>query len=89
MKQTVEIHDLKCGGCEATIKNKLKSLKGGDEVSVNLEKSTVSFATEAGEAFTAAEKMLSKFGYPLVTDKNSLGKIAKSYISFTLGRMEN
>lgn len=62
MKQTGEIQNLKCGGCETTIKNKLQSLKGIDDVSTNLKNSTVSFSNETDEAFIALEKMLTKFG---------------------------
>ncbi len=89
MNTTLAIQNLKCAGCGTTIKNKLQSLKGIDEVSVNLENSMVSFSNETDEAFLAVEKMLAKLGYPLARDKNNLGKIAKSYISCALGRMEN
>lgn len=89
MEQTIEIQNLKCGGCEKTTKNKLKLLEGVSNVTVNIENGTVSFTQESDEVFLNFKKTLTKLGYPLVADKNSLGKIAKSYISCAQGRMEN
>ncbi len=88
MKQTVEIQNLKCGGCGTTIKNKLQSLKGVKAVAVDLENNTVSFSSATNEAYLSVEKMLSKLGYPLATNKNNLGAVAKSYISCALGKLE-
>ena len=88
MKATLGIENLKCGGCAATIKKGLLSLDGVKNVAVSVESSEVTY--EANEdAAAAVKEKLSKMGYPIVGDKNSLGHKAKSFVSCAIGRMES
>ena len=81
MKTTLEIQNLKCGGCAHTIISKLNGLKGIQNVSVNIETNTVSFDNELPNEIETATTLLSQLGYPVDGDANSIGKKAKSFVS--------
>ncbi|OED46158.1 heavy metal transporter [Flavobacteriaceae bacterium (ex Bugula neritina AB1)] len=87
MKTSVAIQNLKCSGCESSIAKKLKTLKGVQDISVNLEDCTVSFSYETNDGLETVQKELTKLGYPLKGDANSLGNKTKSYISCAIGRL--
>jgi len=87
MKTTLEIQNLKCGGCAHTIISKLNGLKGIQNVSVNIETNTVSFDNELPDEIETATTLLSQLGYPVDGDANSIGKKAKSFVSCAVGRL--
>ncbi|MDG1042777.1 MAG: heavy metal-associated domain-containing protein, partial [Flavobacteriaceae bacterium] len=81
MITTLEIQNLKCGGCAHTIISKLNNLEGIQNVSVDTNSNTVSFQNELASEVESATKLLSKLGYPVNGDVNSIGKKAKSFVS--------
>ena len=87
MTTTLEIQNLKCGGCAHTIITKLNSLDGIKNVSVGTDSNTVSFENESATEVDSALLLLSKLGYPVDGDVNSIGKKAKSFVSCAVGRM--
>jgi len=87
MKTTIEIQNLKCSGCEATIINKLSGLNNIDEVLVNHENGSVTFKHNTPEELEIVKKTLSKLGYPQVGEQNKFPTKAKSYVSCAIGRM--
>jgi len=87
MKTTIEIQNLKCGGCEATIINKLSGLNNVEEVLVNHENGSVTFKHNTSDDLDNVKKTLTKLGYPQVGEQNKLPTKAKSYISCAVGRM--
>ena len=87
MTTTLEIQNLKCGGCAHTIITKLNSLDGIKNVSVDTDSNTVSFENESATEVDSAILLLSKLGYPVDGDVNSIGKKAKSFVSCAVGRM--
>lgn len=87
MKTTVAIQNLKCTGCESTIVKKLHQLPGIKDISVNVDKCTVSFSYETDDGPETVQKELTKLGYPIQGDLNTLGTKAKSYISCAIGRV--
>jgi copper chaperone CopZ len=87
MTTTLEIQNLKCGGCAHTIISKLNNLEGIQNVSVDTNSNTVSFENELASEVESATKLLSKLGYPINGDVNSIGKKAKSFVSCAVGRM--
>ena len=87
MTTTLEIQNLKCGGCAHTITSKLNNLEGIQNVSVDTNSNTVSFENELASEVESATKLLSKLGYPVNGDVNSIGKKAKSFVSCAVGRM--
>lgn len=88
MKTTLEIQNLKCGGCESTIKKKLRNLPFVSNLEINIDNSTVSFDALPPEETERVVIKLSELGYPVLDEKNSLGKKAKSYISCAIGRIQ-
>jgi copper chaperone CopZ len=88
MKSTLYIQNLKCGGCEATIIEKLSKLKNITNVSVNQQYDTVTFEYMESSDLELVKKELSKLGYPPFGEKNSLPKKVKSYISCAIGRIK-
>ncbi|MFD0863779.1 heavy-metal-associated domain-containing protein [Sungkyunkwania multivorans] len=87
MRTTVEIQNLKCGGCESTIARKLHTLKNIKDIAIDRDHCTVSFSYETNDGLETVKKELSKLGYPLSDDANSFGKKAKSFVSCALGRL--
>ena len=87
MTTTLEIQNLKCGGCANTIVTRLENLEGISDISVNNEEDTVSFDYIQGNNLEEAKTLLSKLGYPIVGQNNPLTKKAKSFVSCAVGRM--
>ncbi|TWO32606.1 heavy-metal-associated domain-containing protein [Seonamhaeicola sediminis] len=87
MKTTLEIQNLKCGGCANTISTKLSELEFVDNVEINNNDNTVTFSYENEETLNIVKSLLAKLGYPEVGDKNALSTKAKSFVSCAIGRM--
>lgn len=84
---TLEILNLKCGGCANSIKKGLLAIDGVTEVSVDLETSKVMVDTKDSSVLTAVKNKLSTMGYPEVGDANTIIHKAKSFVSCATGRM--
>lgn len=89
MKTTIEVQNLKCGGCANTIKKKLSEINDLSEIEVNNDTHTVSFNYENENTFIEAKELLNAIGYPVTGDKNALTTKAKSFVSCAIGRMNN
>mgnify|MGYP000197490490 FL=1 len=88
MKAEINIENLKCGGCAATIKKGILGLDGINEVNVDVEKSMV-FVSSKKENLEEIKSKLSKLGYPEVGDKNTVLHKAKSFVSCAVGRIDS
>lgn len=84
---TLEILNLKCGGCANTIKKGILTVEGIDEVSVDVENSKVSFNTANESIINLVKYKLSKMGYPEAGDDNTIIHKAKSFVSCATGKM--
>lgn len=87
MKTTLEIVNLKCGGCANSIKKGISLIEGVNEVSVELETSKVTVDVENETVVDEVKTKLSSMGYPEVGDANTLMHKAKSFVSCATGRM--
>ncbi|MHB0754451.1 heavy-metal-associated domain-containing protein [Polaribacter sp. M15] len=87
MKTDIQIENLKCGGCAATIKKGILAIENVSEVEIDVEKSIVSIVTE-NENLEEIKSKLSKLGYPEVGDKNTVVHKAKSFVSCAVGRLD-
>jgi len=87
MKTTIEILNLKCGGCANSIKKGLLTIKGIHEVSVDIENSLVTVDVMDDSMLNLVKDNLSGMGYPEVGDANNLFLKAKSIVSCASGRM--
>lgn len=86
---TIEVLNLKCGGCANTIKKGLLSLDNINEVNIDVEKSLITIDAENQEDLNAVKEKLQKMGYPQVGDENTLVHKAKSFVSCATGRLNN
>ena len=84
----IQIENLKCGGCAATIKKGLLSIENIDDIRIDIEKSIVSFTSVKDNLADVKEK-LSKLGYPEVGNKNTVLHKAKSFVSCAVGRIDS
>lgn len=89
-RYSLEIENLKCGGCETSIKEALKKLAGIKAVSIEADKNLVHVDYEAKVDFSseAVDKKLAQMGYPKMGTGNSFQK-AKSYVSCAIGKISN
>lgn len=85
--RTIQIENLKCGGCANTIKKGLLKLDGITDVEINIDTSEVQISTEDNELIIAVKEKLSSLGYPEVGESNTVLKKAKSYVSCAVGRI--
>ena len=85
--KTIEILNLKCGGCVNTVKKGLLYVDVIDEVEVDLENSKVMIPTEDEQVLIEVKKKLSKMGYPEIGDANTIMHKAKSFVSCASGRL--
>ena len=88
MKTDIQIENLKCGGCAATIKKGILAIEGVNEIEIDVEKSIVSITSE-NTNLEAIKTKLSKLGYPEVGDKNTIVHKAKSFVSCAVGRIDS
>ena len=88
MKTEIQVENLKCGGCAATIKKGLLTIDGIQEVEINVEKSVVTITSEV-ESIELIKEKLSKLGYPEVGDKNTIVHKAKSFVSCAVGKVDS
>jgi copper chaperone CopZ len=89
MKTTIEVQNLKCGGCANTITKKISNLNDVAHVMVDAETNRVSFDYENESTVSLVKATLNAIGYPEVGDENALTTKAKSFVSCAIGRMNN
>lgn len=87
--EKIIIANLKCSGCENTIKNKLSEIEGVESVIVNQEEDSVTINYDGIVAREIFTKKLHSLGYPEATEENGLLLQLKSYASCMVGRMSN
>ena len=84
---SIEILNLKCGGCANSIKKGLEQIDSVGAVSVDLETSNVQVETTDELVLEQVKAKLSSMGYPEAGDANTVIHKAKSFVSCATGRM--
>ncbi len=84
---TIEILNLKCGGCANTIKKGLLSIQGISEVTVDLENSLITINSNEMPVLNEAKNKLAAMGYPEAGTSNNIMYKAKSMVSCAMGKM--
>lgn len=85
---TIQVENLKCGGCANTIVNGLSTIEGVEDVSVDNKTDTVSYKGDESTRELVKAKLIS-LGYP---EKGSVKGLtsglatAKSYVSCVIGK---
>lgn len=87
MKNTLQIVNIKCGGCANSVRKGLISIDGIENIEVNIEKGEVSFESTSEEHVVKVKEKLATMGYPEVGDANTLIHKAKSFVSCATGRI--
>lgn len=84
MEHQFVVENIKCEGCESTIKKALKKIPGVKQVVVNIEQATVTVKGNANSS--AVISKLYSLGYPQ-KNLNSVLLKAKSYFSCAVGKL--
>lgn len=91
MKQTFEVHNVKCGGCANTLTKSLKDEFGEVEVDLNVHPRKITLDIEDDKVETLKLK-LRDLGYPLSNDELSgfekAAATAKSFVSCAIGKFD-
>jgi copper chaperone CopZ len=89
MKTTLEVHNVKCGGCANTLTTALKEEFGEVTVDLNVQPRKITLDIEE-EKIEHLKIKLRGLGYPLVTDELSgfekATTTAKSFVSCAVGK---
>jgi len=91
MLKTFQVENVKCGGCAATLKNKLEPIFGEIEVNLQTEPREITLEISDDQVETLQSKLRS-LGYPLTTDElgfvdNTTAKV-KSFVSCAVGKID-
>lgn len=84
MNTILKVNNIKCHGCEASIKDKLQKLSGIESVEVDNTTGEVRFVADNATAIESARSILGKMGYP--EEDPTLVQTAKSYVNCMIGR---
>ena len=87
MTTTLKVHNIKCGGCAASIIDKLTKIEGVSNMYVDPETGEVRFDSESESKIEKVKYTLAQMGYT-EEDPNML-QTAKSYVSCMVGKMKN
>ncbi|MFT7611264.1 MAG: copper chaperone [Parvicellaceae bacterium] len=83
---TLTVDNLKCGGCEKTVRKVLIDINGIHDVIVDASSGTIVIDNEDPLLIKEAINALSKAGYPPEGESN-VKDVAMSYISCVKGRI--
>lgn len=92
MKVEVLIDNLKCEGCENSIKKGLKEFSQVSEVKIDREKEAVEVEFSEGLSLAEIKTKLASMGYPEKDTLSGFSKLAanaKSYVSCAIGRVSS
>ena len=87
--EKIIIANLKCGGCETSIKKGLLKIDGVTSVKIDHEKDTVSVICDDNIEREKITNKLHALGYPEATEENGLLLKLKSYASCMTGKISN
>ncbi len=84
MIHTIEVENIKCGGCMNSIKTALQKIESVSDVEINKETDTIIVHAETKRVVLL--ETLSKLGYPEKGHNTMLHK-GKSFVSCAIGKM--
>lgn len=85
--EKIKIANLKCSGCENTIKSRLSEIPGTDKVLVDREDDSITLYFNDPATREDYTHKLHQLGYPEATEENGLLMQLKSYASCMIGRL--
>ncbi|MBR9860611.1 heavy-metal-associated domain-containing protein [bacterium] len=87
IEEKIQIANIKCGGCEKSIENKLAEIEGVSMAKADFETGTVHFKHSGTTARMKVLQALKKMGYPEISEENPWTDKVKSYASCMIGKM--
>lgn len=90
MKVSIEVENIRCGGCANTISKKLTAIEGVDAVDVAIKDQTVTIDSIDDSVLDEVVAALYKMGYPergSVEGVDALKEKAKSVVSCAIGKV--
>lgn len=84
---TLNIENLKCGGCENTVNKALEKLPNIKDITTNAASGEVTFSYKSEEDLQTVINRLNELGYPADPENNNIIKKAQSYVSCMIGRL--
>jgi copper chaperone len=87
--ENIVIANLKCAGCETTIKRELLKIEGVESVTIDPENDTVRVIHDDYLDKHKITQKLQSLGYPEATEENGLLLQLKSYASCLVGKINN
>ena len=91
MNSVIQVENIKCGGCAATIKKNLLTDKRISNVEVDVEQGLVTITTSE-DAVADYKAALMKMGYPESGTAEGIAAArakAKSFVSCAIGKVDN
>jgi len=92
MKRTLEVHNVKCGGCAGTLTKELLEQFGEVEVNLEVEPRQITLDIE-DDKMEELKLKLRSLGYPLTSDDlttfQTIGTTAKSFVSCAIGKLDS
>lgn len=92
MHYSIEVENIKCGGCANSIQTSLNRMEGLSQVEIDVEAGLVSFEAQTEASMESAKTQLLKLGYPEAGSTeglNAMGAKAKSFVSCAVGKMSS
>jgi copper chaperone CopZ len=87
MDASVNVRNLKCGGCAKAITKKIHELDNISNVLVSIEESKVSFNYNNASDLDYVIQKLKDIGYPLMEEHNTTLTKMRSYVSCAIGKL--
>lgn len=84
MIHTIQVENIKCGGCMNSIKTALMKISGVRSVDIDKDKESVTIDSDVEKSILV--EVLTKLGYPELGNNSVLQK-AKSYVSCAVGNL--
>lgn len=84
---TLNIENLKCGGCENTVNKALEKINNIENIATKVESGEVTFSYKNEEDLQTVINRLNELGYPADPENNNIIKKAQSYVSCMIGRL--
>jgi len=91
MSYSIQVENIKCGGCAGTISKRLNELESVTECNVDVEAGTVTINGDESDKVAVAQLLL-KLGYPETGTAEGLKAAkakAKSFVSCAVGKMSS
>lgn len=91
MTYSVQVENIKCGGCANTIKTRLEDLAGVESAEVDVEQGTVTLQADDSTREEVVSTLL-KLGYPEAGSAEGIAAAkakAKSFVSCAVGRINS